>query len=388
MTSNNNTHPQNVLENHGTHTIFSVWNFRSAASLAIQKETDQKDVLDKVSNGDSGLSLRGAQLSSQDLKEAFEKVCALVINLNHSAAIRFPGNGASCVMGIGPLAWDILGLPDPAPQELNDFKEIVGARYTAVATRGDLHFHLRAMNSSICYDMALEISNILSAVADPVEEVHGFRYWDGRSILGFVDGTENPQGDQRAYFGLIGDQEPDYKGGSYLFVQKYIHNLKAFKALSVEEQEKVFGRYRESDVEMSDEVKPSNSHSALANVGDDLKIIRDNMPFGNMTSNEMGTYFIAYASTFDTVNKMLISMFVGDPPGNYDRLLDFSTAKTGSLFFVPTLEMLDSMSSGSFTLQNAAVLSSGQGPAAENIHNNTVDLAQELQSLGIGSLKS
>ncbi|SEA22772.1 putative iron-dependent peroxidase [Arachidicoccus rhizosphaerae] len=351
-----NVHPQNVLDYHGTNTIFSVWNFK--------------------------------QLPAQQLKDAFEKVCALVINLNHSAAIRFPDNGASCVMGIGPMAWQIVGLPHPAPRELNDFKEIAGAKYTAVATRGDLHFHLRALNSSICYDMALEISKILSAVADPVEEVHGFRYWDGRSILGFVDGTENPQGDQRAYFGLIGDQEPAYKGGSYLFVQKYIHDLQAFKALPLEEQEKVFGRYRDSDVEMSDELKPSNSHSALANVGDDLKIIRDNMPFGNMSTNEMGTYFIAYASTFDTVNKMLINMFVGDPPGNYDRLLDFSTAKTGSLFYVPTLEMLDSMSSGDFTLSGAAPLGDTNVDASEVLNNKKTELVVELQSLGIGSLKS
>jgi porphyrinogen peroxidase len=144
---------------------------------------------------------------------------------------------------------------------------------------------------------------------------------------------------------LVGDDDPVYKGGSYLFVQKYIHDLTAFEELSVEEQEKVFGRYKSNDIEMQDNIKPSNSHIALANVGDEFKIIRDNMPFGNISTNEMGTYFIAYASTFSTVKKMLNNMFIGSPTGNYDRLLYFSTPKTGTLFFVPTFDMLDDFSS-------------------------------------------
>lgn len=304
--------PQNVLDAHGNNTIFMVWNFKD-------------DV---------------------DVKDAFKRICALVINLNHSAGIRFQDDSESCVIGIGHDAWIRLQLPSPLPKELENFAPIAGKKHIAVATKGDLHFHLRSFNNrGICYDMAAAISNVLDPVAVCVEEVHGFRYWDGRSILGFVDGTENPQGEKlRAYFGLIGDSDPAYKGGSYLFVQKYIHDLKAFNALSLPEQEAVFGRHKASDVEMPDDVKPENSHSAVANVGDDFKIIRDNMPFGNMGNNEMGTYFIAYASTFSTVKKMLDKMFIGEPEGNYDRLLDFSTAKTGTLFFVPTLDMLDDLS--------------------------------------------
>ncbi|MEO7768436.1 MAG: peroxidase, partial [Ferruginibacter sp.] len=101
------------------------------------------------------------------------------------------------------------------------------------------------------------------------------------------------------------------------------------------------GRSKPDDIEMPDDVKPKNSHSALSNVGDDRKIVRDNMPFGNISTNEMGTYFIAYASSFDTVKKMLRNMFIGSPEGNYDRILDFRTAKTGTVFFVPTFDMLD-----------------------------------------------
>jgi putative iron-dependent peroxidase len=332
-----NSEPQNVLDYRGDNTIFLVWNFK-------------KD---------------------QEVGAVFERICALVINLNHSGEIRFPYSGATCVMGIGYDAWRRLGLPVTPPKELENFAPIAGGKHTAVATRGDLHFHLKGTASSICYDMAAALAQVLDPVAVCAEEVHGFRYWDGRSILGFVDGTENPEGEKRAFFGLIGDEDPAYKGGSYLFVQKYIHDLRSFKALPVEEQEKVFGRYKESDVEMPDGVKPSNSHSALANVGDDLKIIRDNMPFGNMSANEMGTYFIAYASTFSTVKKMLDKMFIGSPEGNYDRLLDFSTAKTGSLFFVPSASFLKNIASGA--------------PALEAVSRSS-SLTSSPTSLGDGSL--
>jgi len=307
-----NIKPQNVLDYHGNNAIFMVWNFKN----------------------------------DLDVKDAFERICKLVINLNNSAENRFPDSGASCVMGIGYNAWHELHLPVPIPKELENFVPILGERHIAVSSNGDLHFHIRGNDSSVCYDMAHEVSNVLETVAICVEEIHGFRYWDGRSIIGFVDGTENPRGQERAFFGLVGDEDPAYKGGSYLFVQKYIHDLNAFEKLSTKEQEKVIGRYKSNDIEMPDDIKPSNSHIALANVGDEFKIIRDNMPFGNISANEMGTYFIAYASTFNTVKKMLNNMFIGSPKGNYDRLLDFSTPKTGTLFFVPTLDMLDDFSSG------------------------------------------
>ncbi|CDS96133.1 Dyp-type peroxidase family [Sphingobacterium sp. PM2-P1-29] len=302
-----NINSQNVIDYPNNNTIFMVWNFKNDTAI----------------------------------KPVFQRICALMSNLNNSAQVRTINSKASVVMGISYMAWKKLNLPEPLPKELVEFKAIEGQKHTAVATPGDLHFHIRADNQSYCMDMAANISEIISQIADCIEEVHGFRYWDGRSILGFVDGTENPNGTDRAFFGIIGDKDEKYKGGSYLFVQKYIHDLIAWKALPIAEQEKVFGRSKTNDIEMSDDVKPSNSHSALANVGDDLKIVRDNMPFGNMAKNEMGTYFIAYASTFSTVTKMLTRMFIGEPEGNYDRVLDFSTAKTGTLFFCPSMDMLD-----------------------------------------------
>ncbi|RIY33536.1 peroxidase [Psittacicella hinzii] len=296
---------QNVLDEPNHNTVFMVWNFKEGV----------------------------------DPTSAFQRLCGLVINLNNTANIRFPEAKASVTLGIGAQAWELLDLPKPLPKELAPFREIKGDKHTAPSTRGDLHLHIRSNQHSYCIDAAANLADVLTEVADCVEEVHGFRYWDGRSILGFVDGTENPQGEERRQFALVGEEDPEYQGGSYLFVQKYIHDMQAWRALPVSEQEKVIGRSKADDIEMSDDVKPANSHTALANVGDD-KVIRDNMPFGSMGANQMGTYFICYANTFKTVRRMLSNMFIGNPKGNYDRLLDFSTAVTGTLFFVPSLDML------------------------------------------------
>lgn len=309
-----NRKPQNVTDYPNNNTIFSTWMF---------KET-------------------------KDIKTAFEKLCGLISNLNNSFKTRIPNEKTNCILGVSHDAWLKLGLPTPLPKELKTFLEIKGNKHVAVATDADLHLHLSAINPAICFDMAVAIAAVLAPIATCIDEVQGFKYWDGRSIIGFVDGTENPVGDDRDNFALVAKEDPMYEGGSYLFVQKYLHNMSNWNKLPTEEQEKVIGRYKSSDIEMDDAVKPSNSHSALTAIedkdGNELKIVRGNMPFANPSKGEVGTYFIAYASTFSTTEKMLQNMFIGDPIGNYDRILDFSTAKTGTLFFAPSLEILDNYS--------------------------------------------
>ncbi len=138
-----------------------------------------------------------------------------------------------------------------------------------------------------------------------------------------------------------------FSGGSYVLVQKYLHNMTAWNALSVEAQERVIGRKTLSDIELDDSVKPSNSHSALTTLttadGEEVKILRDNMPFGRPGAGEFGTFFIGYARSPEPIEQMLENMFVGKPPGNYDKLLDFSTAVTGSLYFVPSADLLEEL---------------------------------------------
>src|ERR1700687_1061875 len=195
----------------------------------------------------------------------------------------------------------------------------------------------------LCFDLATQFMALLGNAVSPVDEVQGFRYFDDRDLLGFVDGTENPRGAAAADAVLIGDEDTEFASGSYVIVQKYLHDLGAWNALSTEAQERIIGRTKLSDVELDDSVKPTSAHSALTTIvenGKEIKILRDNMPFGRAGHGEFGTYFIGYSRSPRTIEQMLENMFVGRPIGNYDRLLDFSRAVTGNLFFVPTATFL------------------------------------------------
>ncbi|UYZ85444.1 Dyp-type peroxidase [Entomomonas sp. E2T0] len=277
-------------------------------------------------------------------------VCGSLAALVRSMRKREPDGQGSCVMGFGAEAWGKLFPEQAYPKELKPFQAIKGDKHTAPSTPGDLYFHIRARRMDICFELASEISTLLEGAVVSVDETHGFRYFDGRTIIGFVDGTENPEGEDAYYFTSIGDEDKDFAGGSYAFIQKYLHNMKDWNGISTEEQEKVIGRRKFNDIELSDEEKPANAHNAVTNIADDdgneLKVMRANMPFANPSKGEYGTYFISYASTFTTTERMLRNMFIGEPVGNYDRLLDFSTAVTGTLFFIPSPSLLSELGGG------------------------------------------
>ena len=271
-------------------------------------------------------------------------VLADASGLQRAVGFRAPDAHLALVVGIGSAAWDRL-FGGPRPAELHPFRELSGPRHHAPSTAGDLMFHIRATQMDVCFELATQLTARLRGAATVVDEVHGFKYFDERDLLGFVDGTENPTGQDAADAVTIGAEDDAFAGGSYVIVQKYVHDMAQWNALSTEEQERVFGRTKLDDIELPDDVKPRNSHLALNVIEDDagneLKIVRDNMPFGNAGAGEFGTYYIAYARTPQVTERMLRNMFLGDPPGNTDRVLDFSTALTGVLFFVPTLDFLD-----------------------------------------------
>ena len=250
------------------------------------------------------------------------------------------------MVGFGSDAWDKL-FGSPRPAELHPFREIRSGGRHAVSTPGDILFHIRAKRMDLCFELATQIMDSIGDAVSIADEVHGFRYFDDRDVIGFVDGTENPRGEAARDAAMIGGEDPAFAGGSYVIVQKYLHNMKAWNALSIEAQEHIIGRRKLSDIELSDAEKPASAHNALTVIeenGKELKILRDNMPFGRPGHGEFGTYFIGYSRTPRITETMLQNMFVGRPPGNYDRLLDFSRAVTGSLFFVPSATFLDNIS--------------------------------------------
>lgn len=322
---------------------------------------------------------------SDDSGAAVLSLCADLSALVRAVGFREPEAVLSCIMGFSSTAWDRL-FGSPRPAELHAFREIRAGERHAVSTPGDLLFHIRAKRMDLCFELAAQIMARLEGSVSTADEVHGFRYFDDRDLLGFVDGTENPTGSAAAQAVFIGEEDPAFSGSSYVIVQKYLHNLDAWNKLSTKDQEKIIGRTKVSDIELDVSVKPSCAHNALTVIeenGREIKILRDNMPFGRAGHGEFGTYFIGYSRSPRVIEQMLENMFIGRPPGNYDRILDFSTAVTGGLFFVPTVTFLDSVALG----RPAPVASSNRqasGPPSAPVAGSG---ASKDGSLGIGSLK-
>jgi putative iron-dependent peroxidase len=268
-----------------------------------------------------------------------------VDDLVKNVGFRDLGGRLSCVVGIGSDLWDRLS-PAVKPIDLRPFQQLRGAR-TAPSTPGDLLLHIRAERYDLCFELERMILAALGGAGTVVDETIGFRYFDSRDLLGFVDGTANPAGADIEDAALVGDEDPDFAGGSYVVVQRYLHDLDAWNALAVEQQQRIIGRTKLDNVELDD---LPFSHKELATIDDgaggEHEILRDNMPYGRPGAGEFGTYFIGYSARLWVVERMLGRMFLGTPKGSYDHLLDFSTAVTGTTFFAPTRAQLGRLAVG------------------------------------------
>ena len=306
--------------------------------------------------------------------------CGDLAGLVRAVEFRDIEAGLTCIAAFGSDAWDRL-FANPRPAELHPFREFRSGDRHAVATPGDMLFHIRAQRMDICFELATQIMERIGDSVSVADEVQGFRYFEDRDLIGFVDGTENPRGALALESALVGQEDAPFAGGSYVLIQKYLHDMKAWNALSTEAQEGIIGRRKLSDIELDDAVKPSNAHSALTVIeenGKEVKILRDNMPFGQPGRGEFGTYFIGYCRTPRITELMLENMFVGRPPGNYDRLLDFSRAVTGGLFFAASATFLEDAGAQPLPAAIAAPPVASDPPVASSVPD---------ASLRIGSLR-
>jgi putative iron-dependent peroxidase len=311
-----------------------------------------------------------------EAESAARALCADIANLLRAVGFRDLEGRLSCIVSFGSEAWDRL-FGEPRPVELHPFREFRAGARLAIATPGDILFHIRARRMDLCFELASQIMNSLGDAVAVADEVHGFGFFDQRDLLGFVDGTENPEGQAAKDAVFVGDEDPSFAGGSYVIVQKYLHDLDAWNALPTEAQERIIGRTKLTNVELDAAVKPSFAHNELTKIvenGEEVKIVRDNMPFGDVGKGDFGTYFIGYARSPRTIEQMLENMFIGKPLGNYDRILDFSRAVTGNLFFAPTATFLEN------------VIVDGP-PAAPAVDPPQPTSPVHEGSLGIGSLK-
>lgn len=285
--------------------------------------------------------------SSPESIQTVRSTIAAVQDLVKNVGFRDTKAALTCIVGIGSDIWDVL-TSMPRPTELHPFPVIQGAVHTAVSTPGDIFFHIRSERHDLCFELERQLMDRLGDSVSVNDKTVGFRYFDMRDLLGFVDGTANPVGAEIESSAFVGTEDSSATGGSYVVVQKYVHDMKSWKALTVAEQEAIIGRTKMENIELDDADSCQLSHKSLATIekdGQEYDILRHNMPFGDPSKNEFGTYFIGYSRYLWTIEEMIRRMFIGNPPSKHDRLLDFSRPLTGTTFFVPAPSLLGRLES-------------------------------------------
>ncbi len=287
------------------------------------------------------LSIKNSDSSQQIIRRALNQIPDLTKTLSDT----YPQARLSSTVAVGSYAWDQL-LPGKRPSALTPFKPVSDGERTAPASPGDILLHIRSDRHDLNFKLQQQVMTLFGNSVQIQEDIHGFRYLDSRDLTGFVDGTENPDGDNRASVALVADEDLDFKNGSYIHTQRYIHNLTLWKRQPVQEQEKVMGRTKEDNIEFSGEQKAPTAHVKKANIknieGKSVEVLRHSMPFGD--ARESGLFFVSYCKTPEHFEKMLEAMIQADSNGHYDHLMDYSNAVSGCLFFAPSVDFLKSLS--------------------------------------------
>lgn len=255
-----------------------------------------------------------------------------------------PTENSNWVIAIGAEAWKRVTGVAP-PKQLRAFPEIRGIGGDAPSTPTDLFIQLRSDRYDLLHQMGNQLLAIFGESVELREEVRGFRYLDRRDLIGFVDGTENPQGNHRAEVAYVVEDDPDYLGGCYIHIQRYVHNLTNWQRVSVAEQEAIIGRTKADDIEFSKEQKQPTAHIVRTNLkdedGNSMEILRQSMPYGDL--REQGLFFVSCCATPDNFEKQLRSMLQGDEQGHTDKLMKFSRAVSGAAYFAPSVALLNSL---------------------------------------------
>jgi putative iron-dependent peroxidase len=283
---------------------------------------------------------------SADEQEHIATFADMSQSIIRSMRIRNPESGLQVAIGFSNKAWDYLFPNAKKPKELETYQTLTGAEYSMPASDGDIFLHIRASEEAVVYEIVRQFMKLLSPVTTVLDETKGFRYLEGRAIIGFIDGTEAPAIEDAADYAIVGDEDPDFENGSYAFAQKWQHDMAFWEKLSVEHQEKAVGRHKFDDMELDDEDKLENAHNVASKLeidGEEQKIIRMNVPFSDPALDYTGTYFIGYARHWQVTKQMLVQMLEKS-----DFLLTFSTLLSGQLFFIPSRDTLADIADGNF----------------------------------------
>jgi putative iron-dependent peroxidase len=272
------------------------------------------------------------------------RVAAKAPSLTQKIARTDPRAKLVSTVSFGPELWDVIS-PGRRPQGFRQFQAIEAQGRRAPSTGGHILAHIISKRRDLCFELAMQLMKQLSGAVEVMEEVHGFRYLDSRDLTGFIDGTENPKGKGRAAAALIGAEDPYFTGGSFVFTQRYVHDLDRWARIVRREQEKVIGRRKSDSKELSERAKPPTAHIrrvVIEEDGEELQIVRHSFPYGTI-GGEAGLFFISYSKNLDIPERMLRRMMGTTDDSLHDRLMEFSRAVSGANFFAPSLKVLRSL---------------------------------------------
>lgn len=264
--------------------------------------------------------------------------------IERSMMIRAADANLKVSIGFSRTAWDYLFPNAAVPKQLETYTTLTGPEYSMPASEGDIFLHVRAGDEAVVYEVVRQFMVFLEPIATVLDETKGFRYFEGRAIIGFIDGTEAPAEFEAADYALVGEEDPEYINGSYSFAQKWLHDMDFWGKMKTEEQEKAVGRHKFDDLELEDDEKFHNAHNVAAKIevdGEEQKIVRMNVPFSDPATGKTGTNFIGY-SRYWSVTKAMLQQMVDMS----DFLLTFSTIQSGQLFFIPSRDTLGEIADG------------------------------------------
>ena len=260
-------------------------------------------------------------------------------------ALREPSvtaGASNLVVGFGAGTWREVSAED-APAALAPFTAVEGEGRRAPATQHDVWVWVHGTGPDVLLDNARAVAAALGPVAELANEQPCFVYHDSLDLTGFIDGTENPSVHDGPEVATVPAGEPG-AGGSFVLAMQWVHDLDAFDALPVAEQQEVIGRTKTDSVELED--KPATAHVSRVVVEEtgadgaprELEIFRRSVPWG--TVGEHGLYFVAFSADPTRFDRMLARMFGTAGDGIHDHLTDFSRPVSGAYYFAPSLEAL------------------------------------------------
>ena len=300
--------------------------------------TAQSVILPLPSNHARFIVLNLKNLSIDGLKQQLNAL----LSTRDRLITQHPEAEIKTSIAFGPELW--AKLYHTTPEGFKQLEPIQGA-FEMPVVPADVLIHIASARTDICFALSQSFFDGIQDQVEVLDERVCFRYLDGRDLTGFIDGTENPQfPDDRAETALLGEDSGIFEDGSFIFAQRYVHELEKWKRLKVDAQENVIGRSKLESIEMDDEHKPENAHIARVviedNEGEELEILRHSLPYGD-GQGEQGLFFIAYTKDLTRIDRMLVNMFGTQGDGIHDRLLHFVTPMDGAYFFAPNEEVLE-----------------------------------------------